>query len=84
MCGLRESVESSSLAGKVGVDASWVDAAVSAFQFVLAGPPGLGLLGNRGDSIESDALSGKAAGARWRCPFGLADPRRARGLIVVS
>jgi hypothetical protein len=83
MSELREYVESSSRAGKVGVDASWVDA-LSASQFVLAGPPGLVLLGNRGDSIESDALSGNAAGARWRCPFGLADPRPAKDSMVVS
>jgi hypothetical protein len=74
MSELRESVESSSRAGKVSVDASWVDVALSASQFVLAGPPGLALPGNRGDSIESDAFSGIAAGGRWRCPFEMAGP----------
>jgi hypothetical protein len=83
MSELRASVETSSRAGKV-VDASWLHADHSASQFVPAGPPGLVLLGIRGDSIESDGLSGNGAGAGWRCPFGLADPRPAKGAWIVS
>jgi hypothetical protein len=70
---LRESVEPSGRAGKLGVDAPLVGAGVSASQLFSAGSGGLVLPGNRGDPIESDAFSGIASGGRWRCPFELAD-----------
>ncbi|MCA2322551.1 hypothetical protein JF732_21605 [Mycobacterium intracellulare] len=84
MTELRESVEPSGRAGNLGVDTSWVDVDFSASQFVIAGPPELVLLGKRGESIESDAPCGIAAGARWRCPVLLASPRPADGSMVCS
>ena len=71
MSELRESVEPSVRAGTLGVDASWVGAGFSASPLFPAGPAGLVLRGDRGDSIESDAFSAITAGARWRCPFGV-------------
>jgi hypothetical protein len=83
MSELRESVEPSARAGKLGVAASWVGAGVSASQLFPAGSGGLVLPGNRGDLIESDAFSAITSGARWRCPFRLADPS-AIGLMIFS
>jgi hypothetical protein len=84
MSELRESVEPSVRAGTLGVDTFWVGAGFSASPSLAAGPPGLVLRGDRGDSIESAAFSPITAGARWRCPFGLADPLAANGPMIFS
>jgi hypothetical protein len=70
---VRESVEPSVRAATLGVDASWVGAGFFATPLFRARSGGLVLGGGCGDPIESDAISAIFSGARWRCPFGLAD-----------
>jgi hypothetical protein len=81
---LRESVEPSVRAATLGVDASWVGAGFAASQLFPARSGGLVLPSNRGDPIESDALSAITSGARFRCPFELADPHPANGPMIFS
>jgi len=84
MSELRESVEPSVRAETLGVDTSWVGAGFSAPPSLAAGPPGLVLRGDRGDFIESDAFPPPTSGARWRCPFRLADAVAANGPTIFS
>jgi hypothetical protein len=84
MSELRESLEPSGRAGKLGVDAPLMGADVSASQLFPEGSGGLVLPGNRSDLIESDAFFAITSDARWRRPFGLADPRPANGSMVFS
>src|ERR1700747_843669 len=69
---VRESVEPSGRAVTLGADASWVGAGFAAFPLFPARSAGLVLPRNRGDPIESGALSAITSGALFRCPFELA------------
>jgi len=84
MCELPEIRESIDPTTTLGVDASWVGAGFSESLLFPARLDGLVLRGDRGESIESDALSVIASGSRWRCPFGLPELHSSNSPMLFS